>query len=150
MDIYSDYIPQFLLVAGLVVLTIEVAVLGFSTFLLFFVGIGCLLTSALMYLGVLDSSMLTAAIAVGIISAISALALWQPLKRLQSQQETKPVKQDFIGHSFLLSTDIDQNTPGKYRYSGIEWDVYGNTQLSKGTRVSVVALEVGKFFVEAS
>ena len=149
MDIYSDYMPQLLLVAGLVLLVVEAAVLGFSTFILLFIGIGCLVASGLMYADIIQHSFLTAAITVAIVAAVSAGALWQPLKRLQQKTDDKPVQQDFIGHEFVLTWDIDNVTAGKHRYAGIEWEVLSVAPLSTGTRVKVNSLEVGKFFVEA-
>ncbi len=148
MDIYSDYLPQLLLVVGLVLLAIEVAVLGFSTFILFFVGLGCVIASGLMYAGVLEHSILTAFFAVGLVTAISALLLWKPLKKLQMQTDTKPVQQDFIGLEFVLSSDVDNLTPGKHRYSGVEWSVVSDHPIEKGAHVKVVRLDVGKFYVE--
>ncbi len=150
MDIYSQYMPQLLLVLGLVLLTVEVVVLGFSTFMLFFLGLGCVLTAGLMYINVLEHSFLTAVITVSIFTAISAALLWQPLKRLQGKTEHKPVQQDFIGHEFVLTSDVSTTKAGSYRYSGIEWAVYGTSDLIVGTRVKVETLEVGKFVVSAA
>ena len=148
MDIYTDYLPQLLLVVGLLMLAVEVAILGFATFVLFFIGIACVLTSCFMYIGVLQPSLLTAMLSIAIITAVSAAVLWRPLKKLQSQNEGKKIEQGFVGHQFVLQSDISPSNTGSYQYSGVSWIVISEQTIAAGTRVEVIDLEVGKFFVK--
>jgi hypothetical protein len=53
MNWISNNLPESLIMAGLALLLIEVVVLGFSTFVLFFVGLAALVAGGLMAVGVL-------------------------------------------------------------------------------------------------
>ncbi|MFT5811071.1 MAG: hypothetical protein ACI9KM_001835, partial [Rubritalea sp.] len=48
MDWLSNNLAQSLIIAGLALLVIEVVVLGFSTFVLFFVGLAAVITGGLL------------------------------------------------------------------------------------------------------
>ena len=55
---------------------------------------------------------------------------------------------DLVDLEFVLSHYIATDSPGRYRYSGIDWviDIDGSCNvdsLSKGERVSVISLDVG-------
>jgi membrane-bound ClpP family serine protease len=47
MDFFTNNLAQSLFVVGLILLVVEVTVLGFSTFVLFFVGLAAMVTGAL-------------------------------------------------------------------------------------------------------
>ena len=51
MEYIFSHLAQTLIVVGLILLAIEVLVLGFSTFVLFFIGIGTIITGILMLFG---------------------------------------------------------------------------------------------------
>ena len=83
MNFFAENLAQSLLVVGLILLVIEVAVLGFSTFFLFFAGIGAVLTSVFLYVNMIPYTMLSALMSTGILTLIAALVLWRPLKSMQ-------------------------------------------------------------------
>ena len=63
MEYILSHLPQTLIVVGLILLAIEVMVLGFSTFVLFFIGLGTIMTGALMAVGLLPETLLMALLA---------------------------------------------------------------------------------------
>jgi inner membrane protein len=149
MNWFADNLAQSFFVAGLILLVIEVAVLGFATFILFFAGIAAMITGTLIYFQVLPDSLLPALLCTGLITAISALLLWKPLKKMQNQVDTTKAKGDLVGHTFVLSQAVSASEKGKYRYSGIDWTLVSNEALSAGTKVEVTEAEVGVFHIKA-
>ncbi len=84
---------------------------------------------------------------------ITAL-LWQPLKRLQGDRAPRKYRSsDLIGLEYVLTQDIITSTPGKTRYSGVDWHVEisaeaGVESIAAGQRVAVVSVDVGVFRVK--
>lgn len=149
MEWALNNLPETLLIIGIALLVIEVAVLGFSTFVLFFVGCAALLTGILLFFGFLPETMLSALLSVGIITAISAALLWKPLKAMQSNVDTHKAKGDLVGHRFVLAQDIKPGEMPEYKYSGITWCLISEEHLAAGTKVQVTEAEVGKFHIKA-
>ncbi|QUX95435.1 activity regulator of membrane protease YbbK [Marinomonas sp. CT5] len=149
MDIIANNLAQSLFIVGLILLVIEVTVLGFSTFVLFFVGLAAMATGALVYFGVLPNSVLSASLSTGVITAVAALILWQPLKRLQSEVSTKKAKSEFTDHQFILKEPVSPTLSPKYHYSGIEWSLISEDFIEAGTKVEVTEAEVGKLHIKA-
>ena len=135
--------------AGLALLVIEVVILGFSTFVLFFVGLAALIAGGLMAVGVVPNSMLSALSSVGVLTTILAVLLWRPLKYMQANVETKKVTSDLVGHSFILNEAVSMTKNPAYRYSGIDWNLSSEEELLAGTLVEVTTVAVGKFIVQA-
>ena len=148
MEYIFLHLPQALVVLGLILLAIEVLVLGFSTFVLFFVGLGTIITGILMALGILPTSMLNALLATAVISTIVALISWQPMKRLQNKGEIHQVKNGMIGETFTLPEDLAVGKTITHRYSGINWQVKANQSLTAGTEVKITQMQVGLLTVE--
>ena len=148
MTFLQENLIEALLIIGLILLAIEILVLGFSTFFLFFVGVAALVSAGLMYIEVIPVTFLSALLSVAAFTAFAAVILWRPLKQLQQQVDSGEVEQDFIGHSFVLDSDIDVHQPGAHRYSGIEWTVTCDEAISAGTEVVVTRAEVGKLRVQ--
>lgn len=144
----TDNIIALLIIVGIVLLAIEVGVLGFSVFLLFFVGLACIGTGLLMALG-LPQTLSFAFGSVAVFSLVFAVALWKPLKKMQNNGIAKDVKGDFIGHSFVLEKDLAVNGHGKHRHSGVDWKVRSDVPLKAGTLVEVTKVEVGELTVAA-
>lgn len=149
MDLLTNNLAEGLVVIGLALLAIEIGVLGFSTFVLFFVGCGCVFSGFLMYLGFLPDTMLAALLSVSIFTAITAVFAWKPLRNMQNDVETKRADSDLVGHSFVLEQDVSPTEPPVYRYSGIEWTLVSETQIAKGTQVEVTQTDVGVFHIKA-
>jgi len=149
MNWVSNNLPESLIMAGLAFLVIEVVVLGFSTFVLFFVGLAAVVAGGLMTVGVVPDSMLSALFSVGVLTALSAMILWRPLKSMQGNVESKKVTNDLVGHSFILNDAVSRTKNPVYRYSGIDWNLSSEQELSAGTLVKVTGVAVGKFIVQA-
>jgi membrane protein implicated in regulation of membrane protease activity len=148
MEYLLTHLPQALIVLGLILLVIEVMVLGFSTFVLFFIGIGTIVTGALMMLSILPETSLTALSSTAIISTIIAIVSWQPMKRMQNKVELNQINNDIIGYQFTLAENLEPGKTINYHYSGINWQVKAKDPLSAGTDVSIVKMEVGILTVE--
>ena len=149
MNWINDNLSESLIIVGLALLVIEVVVLGFSTFVLFFVGLAAVVAGGLMAVGVVPYSMLSALSSLGVLTALLALLLWRPLKSMQGKVESKKVTSDLVGHSFILNEAVSMTKNPKYRYSGIEWSLSSEQELSPGTLVEVTAVTVGTFIVQA-
>jgi hypothetical protein len=140
-------LSQWLFILGIGLLVIEIAFLGFATFVLFFVGLAMLVTGALMALGVLPEGINIAVIAVSLLSISAAIVLWKPLKNIQSPTEEENIEVGFVGHRFQLDVDIAPDQPGSYAYSGIVWVVVSDRAIAKATSVKVVQADVGQLTV---
>jgi membrane protein implicated in regulation of membrane protease activity len=149
MDWVSNNLAESLIIVGLALLVIEVVVLGFSTFVLFFVGLAAVITGGLMSTGVLPDSMLSALSSIGVLTALLAIFLWRPLKSMQNNVERKKVTSDLVGHSFILNDAVSMSSNPVYRYSGIDWQLSSENELSVGTLVEVTGVAVGKFIIQA-
>jgi len=136
-----------LIFIGLALLAIEVAVLGFSVVILFFIGLGCLLTGLLIFAGILPETFSSSLLGVAILTIASAAGLWRPLKKMQDNVEPEDVTSDLIGHSFVLESDISHSNTGRHHFSGIEWKVKSDNEITAGTEVEVVKTEVGELTV---
>jgi len=105
------------LIAGLS-FVIELSIMGLSGPLLFF-AIASLITGILVSTGSF-SDWQTQVFAVGILTAITALLLWKPLKKFQNTKTVTDTSSDMIGLRVPASADITA-TSGSIRYSGINW-----------------------------
>lgn len=150
MDWLINNLAASLLALGFLLLAIEVGVLGFSTFVLFFVGIAAVFSAGLMFTGLIPQTALSALLSVAIISALDAALLWKPLKNLQNKVDRTKAKSDLIGHSFVLDQDVSPAAKVKYRYSGIDWQLVSNETLAAGTKVEVTDTEVGVFYIKSA
>jgi len=149
MDFFTNNLAQSLFVVGLILLVVEVTVLGFSTFVFFFVGLAAMVTGALLYLGILPDSVLSAMFSMGILTLLAALLLWKPLKRMQSKVSSKKIKSDFIDHRFILKEAVSPTQSPKHHYSGVEWALISEEPIEAGTKVEVTEAEVGKLHIKA-
>jgi membrane protein implicated in regulation of membrane protease activity len=143
----TDNIITLLVISGIALLAIELGVFGFSLFLLFFIGLACLITSLCMAIGILPATLTVAIGSVSVFSLAFAFALWKPLKKMQNSSKGQQVSSDFIGHSFVLERDLPLGARGKHRMSGVEWKVRSEMPLVAGTQVQVVEVEVGELTV---
>jgi membrane protein implicated in regulation of membrane protease activity len=150
MDWAFNNLAESLLILGIFLLVIEVAVFGFSTFVLFFVGCGALLTSALLYVGIIPDTLLAAMFTTGLLTGLSAVLLWKPLKNMQNNVDTTKAKSDLVGHRFVLVEDVALELIPEYHYSGINWKLKSRENLVAGTQVEVVQVDVGVFHIKAT
>jgi membrane protein implicated in regulation of membrane protease activity len=150
MEWAANNLAESLLILGLALLAIEIAVLGFSTFVLFFVGLAAAVTGILLYIGLIPETLVSAALAVAILTAIAAIVLWKPLKKLQNKVDKTKAKGDLVGHSFILSEAVSPTINPKYHYSGIDWKLISTETLAIGTKVEVTEAAVGVFYIKAA
>ena len=148
MDFIMQNLPQALMVLGIIALIIEVAVLGLSTIILLFFGLSLLITGFSMSLGILPDSLTTALWSNTVVTAILAIGLWKPLKKMQNRVDTKPVTNDFAELTFTLDGDVTDQGLTTYNYSGISWKLKSERLISAGTRVYVIKKDVGVMWVK--
>ena len=149
MSYLTENMAQVLIVIGLVLMIIEVAIIGFATFVLFFVGIAAVLTGLLMLVNIVPETWSIAAAVTAVLTLLTAAILWGPLKKLQTQQDDRSVNHDFNHHEFTLTEDIDHRGLSEYSYSGIVWRLKSEQPLAAGTQVHIVRSEVGVLWVAA-
>lgn len=148
MESVFPYLPQSFIVVGLILLVIEVLILGFSTFFLFFIGIALIASGLLMAIGLLPETLFNALLSTAIIATLVALVAWKPMKNIQNKVEPKHVNNDMIGHQFVLTGELASGRTIIHRYSGIDWQVKAKEPLAAGTEVRIIGVEVGILTVE--
>jgi membrane protein implicated in regulation of membrane protease activity len=117
MNLSSDHASLFLTVS-FIIIAIELFVLGTSSPLLF-LALGTAATSGLIYFNLisgLEIELLSSAI----ITALSAMLLWKPLKDFSKIKELKNTSSDMVGKSVVVAEELTK-TSGKIRYSGSDW-----------------------------
>ncbi len=149
MTWFADNFYTLLIVLGFALLALEVAVFGFAVFILFLIGLACIVSGLLIGIGVLPDSVAAAFAAVAFYSVVFAVTLWKPLKKMQNSGITNEVKGDFIGHSFVLAGPVSPTQYSQHRLSGVDWKVRADMPLAAGTMVQVVKVEVGELTVVA-
>lgn len=144
----TDNLPILLIIIGIALLAVEVGVFGFSVFLLFFVGLACIVTGIMMQF-LIPATLTWGLIMVAVLSITFAVSLWKPLKKMQnsSGSPNTQVKSDLIGHSFVLDRDIVAGGHAKHRMSGVEWKVRSDAPLKAGAHVQVVKVDVGELTI---
>ncbi len=150
MNFFTNNLAEGLFVVGLILLVIEVSVLGFSSFVLFFVGLAAIATDILLYIGIVPNSSLSALFSMGIMTAIVAIILWRPLKRIQSHISFKKVKNDLVGHQFVVTESVSSTINPKYHYSGVNWALISEEYIDARTQVEVTEVETGAFHIKAT
>ena len=139
---------QGLIVIGLVLLIIEVAVLGFSTFVLFFLGLSTLHTGIAVSLNVVPADWSVIIWVNAVLAAIIAALTWKPLKRFQNKVSDKLVKNDYIGISFFTQDPVGPTIHASHSLSGVIWKLKSEKDIPTGTNVKIVRTEVGELWVE--
>ena len=148
MEYIFSHLPQTFIVVGLILLAVDVLVLGFSTFFLFFLGIGAIATGTLMAIGFIPETLLNSLSATAIISILIALVSWKQIKKIQNRVELNQINNDMIGHQFVLGEELLLGRTITHRYSGIDWQVKAKEHLAAGTEVKIIKIEVGLLTVE--
>ena len=149
MNWFVDNMAETMVILGLALLAVEILILGFTTFILLFIGIAAIITGALMYMVVIPNTLIAGFMSMGVFTGVSALLLWRPLKKMQMDVDTTRAKNDLIGHRFKLETDISADHNSEYKYSGITWRLTADEVLTTGTTVEVIHTDVGQLKVRA-
>ena len=149
LEYIQAHMPGFWVARGFALLALEVLVFGFTTLILLFAGIGGIVTGLLMMTGILPETWIAGVSAFGIATGIIAVLLWKPMQKLQSSASPQQQqKNDFEGLEFVLDDTISVTSPGKHRYSGIDWQVEVDAgseeqEIAAGERVRVASAQVG-------
>ena len=149
MNWLNDNLATLLLIIGIALLAIEVGVFGFSVFLLFFVGLACIVTGVMMWI-LIPETLPWGLGMVAVLSVTFAAVLWGPLRRMQNTGGKSDVTNDLVGHSFVLERDLAPGMHGKHRMSGVEWKLRSDVALKAGTPVQVVKVDVGELTIAPS
>ncbi|MGB1237335.1 MAG: NfeD family protein [Pseudomonadales bacterium] len=149
MSFLTDDLAQTLIVTGVLLLVLEILVLGFATFYLFFVGLGAIAAGAIFLAGLMEVSLLSAFFLVAAFSVLAALLLWRPLKHMQRNRKPQAVTSDLVGHRFTLQQSLAVGDTQDYAYSGIRWKLYCTQAIAANTEVEVVELSVGRMRIAA-
>ncbi len=127
MDIAQYFLDHhdkiFYVIAGVSFL-IELTLIGLGGPLLFF-AIASFITGVLISFGLISGWQMES-FTVGLLTGITALLLWQPLKRFQNTGGGHDTSSDMIGQQVLTSSEIS-TIGGSIRHSGIDW----NARLSR-------------------
>tara|TARA_R110002096_G_scaffold125111_5_gene270479 strand:+ start:1145 stop:1621 length:477 start_codon:yes stop_codon:yes gene_type:complete len=121
----------FYLIAG-VSFIVELAVIGLGGPLLF-IAIASFITGILIGLGVISGWEMEI-FTLGILTAITTLLLWKPLKNFQNSGGGADTSSDMIGRQVTASSEISTSS-GTIRYSGIDW----NSRLDSHAGVDAIA-----------
>ena len=148
MEFITDNLGQSLIALGLILLTIEVVVLGLSTFILFFLGVSIIISGVAVISGLIEPDFMILFVFNGVLTALLTYFLWKPMKQFQNKTEVTRVESDLIGNRFVLEEDVSKSTPIKQRYSGLEWTVKSKQPISKGCEIKISKVEVGVIHVE--
>lgn len=149
MSFLETHLAESLMISGIVFLIVEMLVLGFSTFILVFLGLSFLISGLVMSAGFVSESVISALWLNSILTTAIAMLLWKPLKRMQQHKgEPSEIQSDFIGQELMLEDDVDLNGKTQYLYSGVYWKLKSKTPLAKGCHVRVTKADVGVLWVE--
>ena len=147
MDVIVDYFLQhhdkLLYVLAGVSLVVELTVMGLSGPLLFF-AIACAMTGVFVSAGLITSWEYEV-LSVGILSVLSTILLWKPLKKFQGETQVSDTSSDMIGQVVPVSELVTTNG-GSIRHSGINWQARLHESasvdsLESGVRVSIIATD---------
>ncbi len=146
---FENHDHLWYLIAGLS-FVIELSIMGLSGPLLFF-AIASVITGSLVSFGVVSgwqSEILT----VGVLTAVIAVTLWKPLKRLQNPDSKTDNSSDMVGLQVPVSVEVT-TTSGNIRYSGINWNARLSTDagvecISEGRQCEIVAISGNTMIVK--
>jgi len=143
VEYFSQNHDKLLYALAGIILVIELTVLGLGGPLLF-IGIACAITGVFVTTGLLGSWE-AEVFSVGILSLLSAVLLWKPLKQLQGPSKVSDSSSDMIGQIVPVSDQVTRNG-GSIRHSGIDWqarlDSSSNVEmLESGQRVEICGVE---------
>lgn len=148
MEFFNSSPGESLITLGIVLLIIEMAIMGFSTFLLTFLGLSAIVSGILVYIGVLPADMLSIVISNAVLASIFAILLWKPLKEFQNRKDTHTIDNDLIGLDFVLSDAVGPSQSATQRLSGVDWMVKSHSEISANQSVVVEKAEVGILWVK--
>lgn len=148
MSIFLDNLAVTLMIAGVVLLITEILIIGFSTLVLFFLGLSFIITGISMEFGLLPETLKTSLWSNVILTGLFAAVFWKPLKNLQKTNKDARAPVNTFDHQFVLDDDVDVQGKVEHQYSGVTWKLKSQKPIEKGIYVTVVKTEVGVLWVE--
>lgn len=142
MEWISNNLSLSFIFMGLSLLAIEVVVLGFALYILFFVGLASLVTGILMYMAVIPETPASGLLWLVALTLVSAVLLWRPLRTMQRYMKRLQIQRDLIGYTMILKCDVTPEKPGRQSVSGRRWKVYARKPIEAGTVVEVVEADI--------
>lgn len=142
-----EYLAQGFIILGIILITVEVLVLGLSTFVLLFAGVAMILSGTLMVSNLIETSWIWAFSTTTSFTLLLSLLFWKPLKAMQNKVEVTESKTEFSDKQFVLEQDVDIKGEAQYQYSGIQWQLKSQQPINKGELVKVDKIEVGVLWV---
>lgn len=140
----------FFLIVAVALLATELLVFQFTTFWLFFVGLGALCAAIFAWLSGGAGFISTTAV-FAVASALITALLYAPIRRWQSAPTTIS-DNNAIGQKVIVSEPIQPGVAGKANWSGTDWqaELAGglNATLMAGDTARVVAVEGIRLIVE--
>lgn len=132
------------LVVGVGLLAIELLVFQFTTFWLFFVGLGALVAAAYAWL-LQDAGYLSTTLVFVVASGVITALLFSPLRKWQSQSVAGMAGNNAVGQRVEVTRSISDGQPGLANWSGSEWQAEladgESGAIPAGDRARVVAVE---------
>ena len=129
---FSDHHDHFFYLVAGISFIVELTLLGLGGPLLFF-AIASFVTGVLINIGVLSGWEMEI-FALGVLTAVTTLLLWKPLKKFQNSGGGADTSSDMIGREVPASSEIT-SSKGTIRYSGIDW----NSRLDDDAGVESIA-----------
>ncbi|MGD9540145.1 NfeD family protein [Methylocystis sp.] len=131
------------LIAGLILLGLDIVVIGLSPVM--FVAVGALLTSAVLYVSGWRPSLIETTAIVAGVSLLIAIVGRKPLQRFQNADIEEDKSSDLIGREVTTTHEVTK-TRGVIFWSGVEWQARlaedaSVESLAPGARARVVAVE---------
>lgn len=131
------------LVIGVGLLAIEMLVFQFTTFWLFFIGLGALVAAVFAWLTV-DASFLMTTLVFVVASGIITAVLYSPLRRWQ-KEPSGISGNNAVGQKVSVKTTISRQSTGTVYWSGSDWQAElaedQDEEIAAGDRAVVVAVE---------
>ena len=142
----------FFLVLGVALLALELVVFQFTSFWLFFIGVGALVAAAWAWAA--PASGLPTLLAVFVIASLAVTAmLLKPLRRWQAQPSGME-DNNAVGQRVKVVSAIGPNQPGKVFWSGSDWpaDLADGDQqaIAAGSHATVVEVSGIRLLVSAT
>ena len=118
MELLLQHHDYFFYAVAALCLIVDLALLGLSGPLLF-TAIGSFITAVIISVGLINGWAIEVFCA-AIFSVLSAVVLWNPLKKFQNAGGGSDTSSDMIGKVLPVVFEINQ-MQGRIAYSGIEW-----------------------------
>ncbi len=131
------------LVIGVVLLAVEMLVFQFTTFWLFFIGVGALIAAAFAWIAG-DASYLMTTLVFVVASAAVTAVLYSPLRRWQ-REPSAISGNNAVGQKVVVKSTVSTQKGGLVNWSGSDWqaeladDQHG--EIAAGENARVVAVE---------